>query len=440
MLAVISIFGLLMTRQILFVGPNLETLFFAVTIFLGYGVVNWILLAYTKLITSELQSKSSFIGKIQLTVRVIQYSIFGILVVALSNEIINGIYNENTRFFTASAYTISTIAATIILGLLSYKFFKWYSLTDRKNIVVLLYGLAAASLAVSIGGDGFGKLLLVNIIQEESPVGATPHSEFIYQYSEKYQGYLKYTVVNPEITSLYLVAPYFQDLYKFIAVYVSSYPPYIFTWLSSVALLYTFYQRVGSFPIKYWIILTIPLILYLIGSGLVFSLPSDAAYIYYFRIIFRAGTIGSSVLFGLIFYIITRNIDARKLKDYLTITAIGITTVGIVNETSALHATYGAAIHSLVLLSSFMFMLGLYSAALSISQDRSFRKTIRESIPVLFDNIGAAQIEQVLLGRVTKLLKTKKQKIEEETGGISHSLTEADVQEYVARVIQEREK
>jgi hypothetical protein len=124
----------------------------------------------------------------------------------------------------------------------------------------------------------------------------------------------------------------------------------------------------------------------------------------------------------------------------LTITAIGITTVGIVNETSALHATYGAAIHSLVLLSSFMFMLGLYSAALSISQDRSFRKTIRESIPVLFDNIGAAQIEQVLLGRVTKLLKTKKQKIEEETGGISHSLTEADVQEYVARVIQEREK
>lgn len=433
MLAVISIFGLLMTRQILFLDSNFETIFFAITIFIGYGICSWILLAYTKNITSELRSKSSFISKIQSLVQVIQYFLFGILVIALSNEIINGIYNENTRFFTASAYAVST-------GLLSYKFFTWYSLTDRKNIVVLLYGLAAASLAISIGGDGVDKLLLVNIIQEESPIGSAPHSEFIYKYVEKYNGYLKYSVVNPAITSNYLVAPAYQDLYKFIAVYVSSYPPYIFTWLSSVALLYSFYQRVGPFPIRYWIILAIPLTLYLIGSGLVFSLPSDAAYIYYFRIIFRAGTIASSVLFGLIFYIITRNVNASKLKDYLTITAIGITTVGIVNETSALHTTYGAAIHSLVLLSSFMFMLGLYSAALSISQDRSFRKTIRKSIPELFDNIGAAQIEQVLLERITKLLKANRGKIEEETGGISHSLTEADVKEYIAQVIKEKEK
>ena len=42
---------------------------------------------------------------------------------------------------------------------------------------------------------------------------------------------------------------------------------------------------------------------------------------------FRAGTIGSSMLFGLAFYLITRtgepvNVSAEKVKDYLTISSI----------------------------------------------------------------------------------------------------------------------
>jgi len=44
--------------------------------------------------------------------------------------------------------------------------------------------------------------------------------------------------------------------------------------------------------------------LYLIGSGLIFHAYDP--YRFYFRILFRAGTIGSSVLFGVAFYIITR--------------------------------------------------------------------------------------------------------------------------------------
>jgi hypothetical protein len=50
----------------------------------------------------------------------------------------------------------------------------------------------------------------------------------------------------------------------------------------------------------------------------------------YFRILFRAGTIGSSILIGLAFYLITRrtgeamNVSAEKVKDYLTISSIGL--------------------------------------------------------------------------------------------------------------------
>ncbi|MBA3978347.1 MAG: hypothetical protein H0X50_09195 [Nitrosopumilus sp.] len=110
--------------------------------------------------------------------------------------------------------------------------------------------------------------------------------------------------------------------------------------------------------------MAIPLVLYLIGSGLIISLPNDAVYRFYMRIIFRAGTIGSSLLFGLAFFVIAKKVGSAKVKDYLIITAVGISTVGIANEVSALHQTYGVAAHSLVLLFSYLVGLGLYASAI----------------------------------------------------------------------------
>ena len=62
-------------------------------------------------------------------------------------------------------------------------------------------------------------------------------------------------------------------------------------------------------------------------------------YRFYFRLLFRAGYIGSSVLFGLAFFIVSRNLTATKVKDYLIISAIGIIIIGIANEISALQQT-----------------------------------------------------------------------------------------------------
>ena len=104
----------------------------------------------------------------------------------------------------------------------------------------------------------------------------------------------------------------------------------------------------------------------------------------------EGGTIASSALFGLIFYIMTRNVNARKLKDYLTITASALYRLALRTKPQVNHVTYGAAVHSLVLLSSDLFTLGLISAPVSISQDTSLRKTIKKSIPELFDNRGSS--------------------------------------------------
>ena len=137
--------------------------------------------------------------------------------------------------------------------------------------------------------------------------------------------------------------------------------PYVFTWLAVATLLRQYYKSLkpGKFPVAFWIVLAIPLALYLIGSGLIISLPADIPYRFYFRLIFRGGTIASGLLFGLAFYVATRNVTSVKVRDYLTISAMGIIPIGIANEVSALQQAYGIATHSLVFLFSYLFVIGV---------------------------------------------------------------------------------
>ena len=83
-------------------------------------------------------------------------------------------------------------------------------------------------------------------------------------------------------------------------------------------------------------------------------------------------------MFGLAFILMARRVPA--VKDYLIITAIGVMIISIAFSVTNLQQTFGIAAHSLVLLSSYLFAIGLYYPAISISNDAALRKTIRTSI------------------------------------------------------------
>ena len=438
---ILVVLDLFTTRQILYLNNASQIVLFILTAGIGYGVGSWILLGFTKYITKDLRAKSQLIRVMHIAVTLIQFSLLGILLYILYNNLTH-CYEyfslcNGTEFLTASFNATASITATVIMGILGFKFFSWYR-SNKRNFVLLLYGLAAAALAISIAGDAFDKLLLAHIVQEKSTPGVIPQSAFIYQTFEKYHGEIEYKVVNPQTTTLYVVPSTLLDLYNQI-IYWTSLSPYILTWAGTALLLHYYYKRTGKVDLKFWIIIAIPLVLYLIGSGLIFSLPSDIPYRFYFRLVFRAGTIGSSVLFGLAFYIITRNLGYGKVKDYLTIAAIGIATIGIANEVSALQQTYGVAAHSLVLLSSYLFTIGLYSSAISISQDNSLRKSIRKSaieVSKLVEVLGAPKIEQEIERRVLTTVNEQQQVLREQTG-VDSSLTEIDMKQYLGTVLKE---
>jgi hypothetical protein len=450
---------LLATRQILFFDNTWQTIIFILTIVVAYGIGSLILLIYTwkMRMIEHVKKRNHFMNITYFGVVVIQFSLLAILIsIIVDNSLSCPKYVSlcmATRPLATSINVIASTGAGIILGVISFKFFSWFR-TSNRNVMVLLYGLAAASLALSITIDAADKILLQQVVEEKSPKGAVPESSWIYKSFDKYQGQVQYKVVNPETTTQYVVPDSMKALHKFL-VYLVSNPPYILTWAATLMLLRQFYLSnygPGSkFPIKYWILLSVPLVLYVIGSGLIVSLPpAEDPYRYLFRLIFRGGTIGSSILFGISFFIITRKVtemgirnrnilSVERIKDYLTISAIGIVMIGIANEASALQQTFGAAAHGFVLLSSFMFSIGLYYSAISISQDGTLRKTIRKSAMQLLDKIGTAQMTEEFMARIKKLVLRNQQMLEDEVG-IASELNENNLKEDMELVMEELRK
>ena len=432
----ITIIDLLITRQLLPYDNNSQALMFISTVLIGYGIGSWILLEYAHRVSNEIRKKSHFCNIMHWSVIIIQFSLFGILLIML-------ILGTTNHFLSRTVFAISSTLATIIMIAISFKFFSWYKASKYKTHIVLFYAIGTLTLAISIAEDAGTKLLMVQIIQEKTIQGSPLETAFLYKSSEKYDGQIVYKEVKSDVTILYVVPNSLLDLYNMLNSIIIPIG-FVFRWIASTMLLRNLYRKMTKIPISFWIILSIPLIIYLIGKMPGFfageSLAGiDEAYRFYFRILFRAGTIAGNILFGLAFFIVAKNLPNSKLKDFLILAGIGDTLAGIALSTSAIEPTYGVAAHSLVLLSSYLFTLGLYSSAISISSDLKLRQSIRESAiesSKLLVSIGSAQITKELEKKVMAVAHTEKERLEKHTG-IQPSLTELDMKQYLSSVLKE---
>jgi hypothetical protein len=105
---------------------------------------------------------------------------------------------------------------------------------------------------------------MIHVVQEKSPAGAISKSSFVYKSSKKYNAEIEYKVVNPQTTTLYLLPNSNLAIYDHLNSIV--FPiAFVFRWLASTTLLRSFYQRIRKLPLSLWIILSLPLVLYLVG-------------------------------------------------------------------------------------------------------------------------------------------------------------------------------
>ena len=91
-------------------------------------------------------------------------------------------------------------------------------------------------------------------------------------------------------------------------------------------------------------------------------------------------------------------------------------------------------------LASYLLYLGIYSSALSVSENSRLRQTIRKSAleesQQFLDAIGSAEMEQEIQRKVIRFSKRTKNLMEDETG-ISTLVDDEDIKRYLDEVLIE---
>ena len=419
---------------------------FGLTIVVG-AIGSFIILKYVGQVSADLRTRSLLFDRIFKVVAATM-----LILIATFVAMFFGFYyyNVSVRYLAYFVFSLSTIVSTGIMIIIGFKFFSWYKISrgrDRDtHRLLLVCGLAAASLAAAMAFDAGSKMLLVRVVEEESPSGSIPQDMFIYKSDEKYQGDVQYKVVKPDTTTVYVVPSSIKLIYTYLNGWIPITVSFLFTWAITTMLLRQYYnQRVGKMPVTLLILLTIPLVLYMIGrytelytlfSGIVWRWE-DFANAYLFKSIFRAGLIAGSVMFGVAFFVIARKVASEKIRDYFTIAAIGAMMMSITTAPSGLQETFGVAARTLMLLASFMLCAGFYLSAVHIAQDARLRKIIKASAgSKVFGDMAAAQLEQDTERRVLNIREKEREIIKEQTG-IQPSLEQKDVKSYLDSVLLE---
>ena len=443
------------TRQ-LFPYDNFSgAIMFGLTIVVG-AIGSFIILKYVGQVSADVRARSLLFDRMFKVVTATMLVLFATFVAMFLGFYY---YNVSVRYLAYFVFSLSTIVSAGIMIIIGFKFFSWYKASrgrDRDtHRLLLICGLAAASLAAAMAFDAGTKMLIVRVVEEESPPGSIPQDIFVLKYDEKYQGDVQYKVVKPDTTTLYIVPSSIKLIFTYLNGWIPITVSFVFTWAITTMLLRQYYnQRVGKMPATLLILLTIPLVLYLIGrytemynlfSGIVglwnpqapLNLGYDFPNAYLFRSIFRVGVISGGIIFSAAFLVVARRIEAGKIRDYFTFAAVGAMMMIITLGPSGHQETFGVAGRTLMLLASFMMCAGFYLSAVHMAQDARLRKVIKASAgSKVFGDMAAAQLGQETEKRVLDVIEKEREIIKEQTG-IQPSLEQEDVKVYLDRALQE---
>jgi hypothetical protein len=317
-------------------------------------------------------------------------------------------------------FMISSVTAVAVMGLLSYKFITW--LRSNMSRITFAYLLASISLSVNtIIGIIYvsNQLSYVSDIIQPSPYGVyLLHNTYIYTSS---------------LAILYTI---------------SSGVTFVLFWLGTVLLLQSYRKRLGT--IKFWIIMIVPLLYFLsqfqplvTGVLLDYSYGNPMLYSIVYVLMLEVSRPIGGLLFGLAFMLVALRIQNAMVKGYLVISGIGLLLLLISYRPQEIitgpFPPFGILSASFMGLSSYLVFFGIYSSAISVSQDSNMRKSIRKSVEAevkFIGNIASAEMTKAVTERVLRKVKAVSDRIPEDTG-IATSLTDIEIKEYVAEVIKE---
>lgn len=386
-----------------------------------FAITSLIILAYVKQIGKKSGAKILHLARTHKLVTIAQYTLIAIAAIVVLQVLATMQYNTLSLAVTL---TISYGLWIVTMTLLAYAFFTWYKSIASHNelqskILILILGLSMVAYVIN-GGSGLADSLIW--LQEQNPIIVSSDIAFFPDF-------------EPE--SLVSQVGAVNQL--------SSTAAYILTWISTVILLRPYMAKIGK--VKFWGIMAFAFIylisypLYILGF---FSPTGDTdTEIMSNILLVSLDSIFAGLVFGAAFLSIARTLRrGTAIRHYLILAAYGMFIFYIAGTSSVSQAAYppfGLVSVAFTGLSTYLIYVGLYSSAVTLSQDLTLRKTIRESVLVqskLLDNIGTAQMKKELQTTVLTIAKKTSHEMKENSG-IEASLTDDDLRDYMSVVMNE---
>jgi len=351
---------------------------------------------------------------------------YDLLIVAVLGFLVFILFILITQLFENSSYslflfilivTYDLVVSTTIIAILVFKFSKW--IIRKKNFYGFLYTVSFSMILLTLTSSTLG--LFQELQTKPSPVTPIP---------------------NPW-DNMSTLKPTFYDVYR-----ISSLISFGLFWVATSVFLKnystSYSKRIGKW--KYWILVTLPMIYY-VGTfdivlnyylnSLIFQYPNFSIIIFY-ALGFTKQMGG--FFFALSFIFMSKNIENIKLKFYLLLTALGIMLLFSSIQISTLHILpyppFGLMTLSIMPISSYLLLLGLYYSARSLSYDRKFlvelRRKVKNESNSFLSAIGSAEWNKNLEISINDVLKQIGKEDEKD-----YTLGSEEVRNYVLDVIKE---
>jgi hypothetical protein len=404
--------------------PNFRILLFFVIVGLLYGVGQYFILRFVTRMIGPLGSHL-FFKKLPGIMRIIQWVILCILVVVIFQIIGNSSYS---MALLASSVAVGAVPGSILLGISGYQLFSWYR-SDRKNIMILFLGLGSVVGSVSIAGN----IIIVQVLLSEKPPMVSEHTEMEMR----------------KFSSIPSVQMLFTIIYALLSVVA-----YAVQWIGIALLLWQFSRKIGR--VRYWVVVLLPAATF-VGTILPSLLsPEISQYGFYsdhvltIRTIVIISALAGAFVVGAAYLLIARTLsslgkDKSQVAGYMTLAAFGIIIMHIAYLSPVYFPAYppfGVAGHSFLAVGTFLYAIGYYSSAISVSKDIQLRKSIRKYALQecrLVGSIGSAQMEQELQKKIITAVK-RNSETEDREIGIEPSLLDDEIMNYLAKVMDELKK
>jgi len=190
--------------------------------------------------------------------------------------------------------------------------------------------------------------------------------------------------------------------------------------------------------VKFWAFVILPL-LYIIGEFQVLILPllseyrsvDPVTFTIVYTLTFNTIKFAGAFFFGIGFWSMARKIEQKSLKSFLNISAYGLILLFVTNQATLLLNTLfpplGLMTACFVGLSSFLLLVGIFSSAINVSQDRELRRefynTAKSELNLL-RTIGVAEMEKELMKKY-KSIDKRTRKLEEQSTSEKDGVKEA---------------